>query len=122
VLKDPEKYWLEVVTAVYQALVDSQTGDGTLDTAGRREGRQPGDVKVTMRISGGQQLISECHVYDASLDTREAVEEAMQADVAASTAVENLQEAAHKCEAALTQQRKARRRMSEERKRKRDDP
>ena len=124
VLKDPEKYWLEVVTAVYQALVDSQTGDGTLDhqTGNTRFGdrRQPGDVKVTMRISAGQQLISECHVYDASLDTREAVEEAMQADVAASTAVENLQEAAHKCEAALTQQRKARRRMSEERKRKRD--
>jgi hypothetical protein len=120
VLRDPEKYRLEVVTAIYQALVDSQTGDGTLGTTGRHAGGQPGDIKVTMQISGGQQLISECHVYDASLDTKEAVEEATQADIVASTAVEHLQEAANKCEAALTQQRRARRRMSEERKRKRD--
>ena len=120
VLRDPEKYRLEVVTAIYQALVNSQTGDGTLGTTGRHAGGQPGDIKVTMQISGGQQLISECHVYDDSLDTKEAVEEATQADIVASTAVEHLQEAANKCEAALTQQRRARRRMSEERKRKRD--
>ena len=44
----------------------------------------------------------------------------MQVDRAATDAVGNLQEAAHKCEVALTQQRKVRRRMSEERKRKRD--
>ena len=127
ILREPEKYRLDVVTAIYQALVDSHTGDGTLDsqTGNARLGdrRQADGVKVTLRIAGGQQLVSECNVFDANLDTRKTVEEAMELDRCATRAVGDLQEAAHKCEVALTQQRKVRHRMSEERKRKRDsDP
>jgi hypothetical protein len=77
ILREPEKYRLDVVTAIYQALVDSHTGDGTLDfqTGNARLGdrRQPDGVKVTLRIAGGQQLISECNVFDANLDTRKTV-------------------------------------------------